>query len=414
MRRRGLVLVLAVGVVAISAHALRTSAQPAVLPRAVPPPTWARSVQVLDDAAPVFLAPGRGSKRRGTVRVNTRMPLLGRVAADGCSTGYWARVGESLYICERYVRSSPDEPWAQAIPRVREGEILPRQYAFVAFDGTRAFAHPRDYFRDDYVEAFGEGFGIVVAGHTVVEGVGFSQTRRGYWIEDEALRHARGSQFTGVMIADGAPLDVAWVLRPARVHARPRGRVVRRAGRRELVHVAEVLRGGWVRLVDGTFMRDRDLGRAEGSERPEEVAADEKWIDVSVDEQVLVAWRGETPLFATLISSGRASASHDTPRGAFRVWVKLAFSDMSDLRRQDVETNYAIEAVPWVQYFEGSNGLHAAFWHDEFGRRRSHGCVNLSPRDARFLFSFTEPPLPVGWKAILPTEADRATVVRVR
>lgn len=413
MRRVGIAL-LVVGVVGISAAALRTSAQPAVLPRAVPPPAWARSVLVLDDAAPVHLAPGRGSKRRGTVRVNTRLPLLGRVAADGCATGYWVRVGERLYICERYVRASADAPWGEAIPRVRDGDILPRQYAFVAYDGTRAFAHPRDYFRDDYAEAFGEGFGVVVAGHTIVDGVGFSQTRRGYWIEDDALRHARGSQFAGVTIAEGAPLDVAWVLRPSRVHARPRGRVVRRAGRREVVHVAEVLRGGWVRLVDGTFMRDRDLGRAEVSERPADVAPDEKWLDVNVDEQVLVAWHGERPVFATLVSTGRASASHDTPRGAFRVWVKLAFSDMDDLRRQDLETNYAIEAVPWVQYFEGGNGLHAAFWHDEFGRRRSHGCVNLSPRDARRLFDFTEPSLPVGWKAILPMESDRATVVRVR
>jgi hypothetical protein len=70
--------------------------------------------------------------------------------------------------------------------------------------------------------------------------------------------------------------------------------------------------------------------------------------------------------------------------------------------------------VPWVQYFSEGVALHAAFWHDEFGRARSHGCVNLSPRDAQRIFALTEPALPPGWDAILPTASAPGTVVRVR
>ena len=87
---------------------------------------------------------------------------------------------------------------------------------------------------------------------------------------------------------------------------------------------------------------------------------------------------------------------------------------MDDLERDDVERNYAIERVPWVQYFKGDAGLHAAFWHDAFGSRRSHGCINLSPRDARFLFEFTEPYLPDGWQAVFPIDGAPGTLVRVR
>ena len=61
---------------------------------------------------------------------------------------------------------------------------------------------------------------------------------------------------------------------------------------------------------------------------------------------------------------------------------------MDDIERTDVDKNYSIQDVPWVQFFKGSYGFHAAFWHDDFGRRRSHGCINLSP-DGRAL------PLPV-------------------
>ena len=100
--------------------------------------------------------------------------------------------------------------------------------------------------------------------------------------------------------------------------------------------------------------------------------------------------------------------------GVHRIWAKLAFSDMDNLQREDLSRNYAIERVPWVQYFAGSNGLHAAFWHDDFGRRKSHGCVNLSPADARFLFDFSEPALPPGWSAVLPNDDERATIVNVR
>jgi len=67
-----------------------------------------------------------------------------------------------------------------------------------------------------------------------------------------------------------------------------------------------------------------------------------------------------------------------------------------------------------VQFFDRAVGLHGAFWHDGFGRPRSHGCVNLAPEDARWLFAFTEPKLPAGWSAVLPTPVEPGTAVRVR
>jgi len=139
-----------------------------------------------------------------------------------------------------------------------------------------------------------------------------------------------------------------------------------------------------------------------------------QWIDIDIEQQVLVAYEGPTPTFATLVSTGRNTRESKTPIGIFQIWAKLDFTDMDDLERTDVDKNYAIQDVPWVQFFKGSYGFHAAFWHDDFGRRRSHGCINLSPADARYLFSFTHPVLPPGWNAILPVSADRPTTVQVR
>jgi lipoprotein-anchoring transpeptidase ErfK/SrfK len=161
-------------------------------------------------------------------------------------------------------------------------------------------------------------------------------------------------------------------------------------------------------------MKLSDLARPERIEPPDGIEAADRWIDVDVEQQVLVAYEGTTPMFATLVSTGRNTRESQTPVGVFQIWAKLDHSDMDDLERTDVDKNYAIQEVPWVQFFQGSSGFHAAFWHNDFGRRRSHGCINLSPADARYLFHFTQPVLPPGWNAILTMAEDRPTVVRVR
>ena len=61
---------------------------------------------------------------------------------------------------------------------------------------------------------------------------------------------------------------------------------------------------------------------------------------------------------------------------------------------------YALKDVPYIQYFANGFALHAAYWHDVFGKTRSHGCVNLSPIDAHRVFMWTEPAVPEGWHAI--------------
>ncbi|MEY4548456.1 MAG: hypothetical protein RL685_4651, partial [Pseudomonadota bacterium] len=55
------------------------------------------------------------------------------------------------------------------------------------------------------------------------------------------------------------------------------------------------------------------------------------------------------------------------------------------------------EDVPYVMYFDGSYALHGAFWHRNYGTRMSHGCINLAPLDARYLFFFSDPPVQPGW-----------------
>ena len=61
---------------------------------------------------------------------------------------------------------------------------------------------------------------------------------------------------------------------------------------------------------------------------------------------------------------------------------------------------YALKDVPYIEYFASGYALHAAYWHDVFGKQRSHGCVNLSPIDAHRVFMWTEPAVPAGWHGV--------------
>lgn len=126
------------------------------------------------------------------------------------------------------------------------------------------------------------------------------------------------------------------------------------------------------------------------------------WIDVSIGKQSLVAYEGERAVFATVVSTGEAGledpeTSKSTKTGVFRIHTKHLTTTMAS---QTVGEEFELKDIPYVQYFEAGYALHAAYWHDDFGTPRSHGCINLSPEDARWLFQWTDPPLPAGWHSV--------------
>lgn len=137
----------------------------------------------------------------------------------------------------------------------------------------------------------------------------------------------------------------------------------------------------------------------------------ERWIDVDLDAQILVAYEGELAVYATMVSTG-ANAT-PTQTGVYRMWLKESEADMNGLSGEDP---YSVATVPWTQFFspEDDLALHTAYWHDLFGRRLSHGCVNLAPRDARWLYFWSEPQVPPGWTMAAGMPEAPGSIVRVR
>ncbi|MBL8920000.1 MAG: L,D-transpeptidase [Myxococcaceae bacterium] len=150
--------------------------------------------------------------------------------------------------------------------------------------------------------------------------------------------------------------------------------------------------------VDGGVLPGSGVRIAWPQAKPEGVPDGGAWLHVNLAEQTLTAWEGATPVFATLISAGSNQTDRRTRTGLHRVYVKA----LHDRMRGD---EYFIEEVPFIQYFERGQGLHAAAWHNRYGQAVTHGCVNLSTADAEWLFEWSPPRLPTGWHTLWPGPA---------
>lgn len=171
--------------------------------------------------------------------------------------------------------------------------------------------------------------------------------------------------------------------------------------------------GVWIAQTDAALAR-------EWAPRGIPLGPDEKWLDVSIFHGTLVAYVGTRPVFTTLISPGAngykrrsgPARKNTTPSGTFRIEWKHTATTMSP---DPEKKRYYLTDVPFTQFFHMPFALHAAYWHDRFGEPKSGGCVNLSVKDARWLFNWTEPQLPDGWYSVRSGGArGEGTWVRVR
>jgi hypothetical protein len=244
------------------------------------------------------------------------------------------------------------------------------------------------------------------------EGRRFGVTTELAVIPLDRTRVVRPSAFHGLHLDADVTLPVAFVRsrHAVRFSLGDGGRVSRGEplAFREAVPVTgrvRVLSGArYLEARDGALLREDECVRVDPPQRPPSWAASgRKWIDVSILRQSLVAYEGTRPVYVTLVSTGAdglgdPKKTRSTILGAFLIHTKHVTVTMDGDERKD---EFDFRDVPFVQYFTEGFALHGAYWHDEFGTPRSHGCVNLAPIDAAWLFGWTDPDVPAGWHAAL-------------
>jgi lipoprotein-anchoring transpeptidase ErfK/SrfK len=416
-------LTLATLVLASSAGA--SHAPPWLASGEAPLPEGVVSARILKADQPVLASPWEGAPRRGSAARDVHLPIFAARRGPGCSAR-WLSVGPFAWVCEDAVELSPTpfiDPGYRAVRETEGG--LPFRYYFVGPDGS--FGYKRlsaaDIGAPDM--QLEPGFAVAVVEERLVEGARYGRTHGELWVPMRDLGPARPFAFRGQTIEpSAAQLAFAWIVADkARVFGAPTSSAPKAESkaRFEVVPVLEdksASGASFARIGEGAWMRLSELRRPSLASPPPEVdvEAGEKWIDVELGSQTLVAYEGKRAVFATLVSTGkgRDGSPTATPRGTFRIWAKLSTSNMDNLEDEEAAHYYRMEDVPWVQYFSKGVGLHGAFWHRSFGHVRSHGCVNLAPLDAQRLFAWTQPRVPAGWTAALPSPHDAGTVVRIR
>ncbi|MFO0694472.1 MAG: L,D-transpeptidase [Polyangiales bacterium] len=397
---------------------------PAPPPPAAPPePTIAQGICAIEQAD-VHVEPNAESRVRGILRWGARFALSDRRDVNGET---WWRVRAAGWVKGTDVRTKTDgEPQLGFIPfQPKLDRPMPYNIArVIARDGVPVYRRPppRGEPADRYVmRTLREGYFF-----TLDKAVNIydRQLYRGitYWfIPREGTTPVVAPDFEGVPVTREMRFPFLWVTDPtARLCANPLApgqpgiafcEPIARHSRIPLVGQRNVQGGVWYQVEGGKWIPYMQVARVHEVERlPSGLHEGERWIHVDLRNQFAALYEGREMKFVTLISSG--DDQHPTPTGTYRLESRHITA------RMDSEDNpsgaYFIQDVPWVMYFKGGYALHGAFWHDRFGLKTSHGCVNLAPRDARRFFEFaTSPALPPGLHGVFTQPDEQGTLVHV-
>lgn len=239
------------------------------------------------------------------------------------------------------------------------------------------------------VRTIAPGFNFV----TVLSGDedGWTRINIDEWVRTEQLTATTDvvSSFTGFFLPDVLPdYAIAWALIDMYPSTEPGGdpcdcydEIERYTPLRIYTnHVVAGIR--WYQVGPARWVHQYHVSKVTPlTEKPEDVDT-ELWISVDLYEQNLVVYEDMKPIFTTLVATGLPR--WPTREGTFKIFFRNPREHMTWGTVGD--DYYVLEEVPWTMFFDYGRALHGAYWHDGFGYRRSHGCVNMTITDAHWLY----------------------------
>ncbi|MBI2894989.1 MAG: L,D-transpeptidase [Deltaproteobacteria bacterium] len=384
----------------------------------------------------VFAEPRMAARIIGWVQTGSELELGARLEGHrggGCPQGWWPLADGRGYMCggRGLQVGKKTRPTRRGTAIARRGELVPYKYALIhAQSGSPRYARRPTEEEQSAKEALGpagvdgglvsgfmrRGFMVSVRGVAGRQPRAFWSCVRGGYVRYDHGYTLRPRPFRGVA-AGPITLPIAFVTayRPKR-YREAAGALVEDGESERLVHFAlagERTVGGEPVLAapDGALFKRGDCSLVRLPPRPPDLAAAERWIHVSLADQALVAMEGDRAVYATVVSTGQPTPGRRTRPGTFRIESKHVSATMDDDSAGDT---YSIEDVPWTMFYDHSYALHGAFWHERFGHPQSHGCVNLSAADARWLFEWAGPTLPPGWYGMVATSRNPGSRVVIQ
>ncbi len=142
----------------------------------------------------------------------------------------------------------------------------------------------------------------------------------------------------------------------------------------------------WLMVSPDEWLDSRLVGRVTPNPTPPAGVTTDRWIEVNLLEQTLAVYDHHQLVFATMIATGLAPFW--TRPGLFQIYSHLDSTLMRGAFEADRSDFYYLQEVPWTMYYDDARALHGAYWRTRFGFPQSHGCINLAPGDAHWLFNW--------------------------
>ncbi|MFO7944017.1 MAG: L,D-transpeptidase [Anaerolineales bacterium] len=217
-----------------------------------------------------------------------------------------------------------------------------------------------------------------------------------FWMPgDKAAYFGSISTFQGLIFPKPPEKEFGWVLAEVESQDSPGSQAPVSTGisyqRYDVVVVLETQKEDgvdYLRIGEGEWLPAHRVGRVTVQENPPPDVEGERWIDINLAQQTLAVYEDGELIFATLVATGMEG--NWTRPGTFQIDTKKTTELMRGSFTADRSDYYYLEDVPWTMYFDQQRAMHGTYWHDDFGKHQSRGCVNLSPGDAHWVFEWAE------------------------
>jgi len=225
-----------------------------------------------------------------------------------------------------------------------------------------------------------------------------TDTDTGRWLYSENGDFISGSylsrvslpDFQGVII-DAPPMSgFGWMIEPVAPRDRPglgfpvNGKTLYTYEKVPVYQTVTSEGQEWVMVGIDQWLPKSVVGRVLIATQPPEGIDNGRWIEVNLYDQTLSVYDNNQLVFATLIASGMNPFF--TRPGLFHIAEKKPAETMSG--GNGSPDYYYLEDVPWTMYYDGTRALHGAYWRTNLGYTASHGCINLSVGDSRWLYDW--------------------------
>ncbi len=217
----------------------------------------------------------------------------------------------------------------------------------------------------------------------------YVQLRTGEWMRASPVAY---SQFQGLLFKKTPKTSFGWIVDTAEVRTAPgyanplTKRVLLRQDVVQIFNVVNADKTDWYMVGPNEWVERRYIRQVRINTAPPEGVPGDRWIEVNLYDQTLSVYEKGQLVFATMIASG--GDPFFTQPGVFQIYEKKQTETMSGAFEADRSDYYYLEDVPWTMYYDQKRALHGAYWRAWFGYPGTHGCVNLSIGDSRWLFDW--------------------------